>query len=593
MIEVAHPVDDVRSDQRGTRSAASRASEVERLTLNAVYEIAKMLTSAPDPIAVMPTVMNVLSSFLGLRHGALALLTEPDRPITAVKVNPYRIAATTSGLNRGDTDPDILPEAVAQMVFRTGVPLVSWDLAEDFGPEAVPERLRGEGYTLIAVPVREQTRSMLVAGVLCAYRSHEDRGAGLADNDIGVLTMVSSLLEQSLRFRRIVAQDRERVLTDARRALSAAQEEVQASARPVTVEGIVGSSVEISDVISRVQKVAPTRAPVLLRGESGTGKELFARAIHTMSDRKDKPFVRVNCAALSETLLESELFGHEKGAFTGASSLRKGRFELADGGTLFLDEIGEISTAFQVKLLRVLQEGEFERVGGAKTIKVDFRLVTATNRDLEEAVAMGKFRADLYFRICVVPIMLPPLRERPNDIRPLAELFLSRFNDDHGTNLRFAPDAFETICACKFPGNVRELENCVNRAAALSNEEVIVGDAMACNQNSCLSADLWRLQKGNSSPIGGLASGEIIMPSVVAGRAAPPPAPAVAAPAAAPAATDFAGKSRKTADIDREELVTAMEQAGWVQAKAARLLGMTPRQIAYALKKYDIEVRKI
>ena len=625
MNEVANsrsPAPDEPHPVRSARHRSARAAEVERLTLNAVYEIAKMLAAAPDPIAVMPTVLNVLSSFLGLRHGALAVLTEPDRPITTAKVNPYRIAATTLGRHHGsEPRPDILPDAVAQMVFRTGVPLVSWDLAEEFGPDAVPSRLGGEGYTLVAVPVREQSRSLLVMGVLCAYRSHEDAGAGLSDNDINVLTMVSTLLEQSVRFRRMVAEDRERALVETRRALSQAREDTVVPARPVTIDGIIGASPEIADVVGRVRKVAPTNAPVLLRGESGTGKELFARAIHTMSDRKDKPFVRVNCAALSETLLESELFGHEKGAFTGATALRKGRFELADGGTLFLDEIGEISPSFQVKLLRVLQEGELERVGGTKTIKVDFRLVTATNRDLEEAVVMGEFRADLYFRICVVPIMLPPLRERQGDIPPLAEAFLDRFNKQHGTNLRFAADAFDTLVRCRFPGNVRELENCVNRAAALSNEEVIQGEAMACNQSSCLSADLWRLQKASHSPIGGLASGEIVTPTVVSSRpaaasaaptgwtvpapapppVAPVPAPAYAPPASSapspyPGAAGGAGlpaRPRKTADIEREELVAAMEQAGWVQAKAARLLGMTPRQIAYALKKYDIEVRRI
>ena len=581
--------------RRSIRRVSSTETETQRLTLNAVYEIAKILTSAPDPIAAMPSVLNVLASFLGLRHGALALLTEPSgaerqEPGAQGVVNPYRIASTTLGHDPDDPPSWSLPDDVARIVFRTGVPLISWDLAEEFGPGAPPPVLRKEGCSLVAVPIREQSHSPFVIGVLCAYRSHEDDAAGRTDNDVTVLTMVSSLLEQALRFRRLVAQDRERVMNDTRRALSAAADRLGAAGGPpVSIDGIIGGSHAIADVIARVQKVAPTQAPVLLRGESGTGKELFARALHTMSERKDKPFIRVNCAALSETLLESELFGHEKGAFTGAQSQRKGRFELADGGTLFLDEIGEIGPAFQAKLLRVLQEGEFERVGGAKTVRADFRLVTATNKDLEEAVARGDFRADLYFRICVVPIMLPPLRDRPDDIRPLAELFLDRFNEQNGTELSFAADAFDTLCSCKFPGNVRELENCVNRAAALSSDEVILGEAMACNQNACLSADLWRLQTEHASPIGGLSSGAVIEPRVIARNAAPAPSPGMP-PAGCP---QVPPRPRKTADTAREELIAAMEQAGWVQAKAARILGMTPRQVAYALKKHEIEIKKI
>ncbi|MCB1758105.1 MAG: sigma 54-interacting transcriptional regulator, partial [Gammaproteobacteria bacterium] len=195
--------------------------------------------------------------------------------------------------------------------------------------------------------------------------------------------------------------------------------------------GIVGGGPAIRAVLKRVDAAARSNATVLLRGETGTGKELFARAIHDASPRAKGPFVKVNCAALSESVLESELFGHEKGAFTGAINQRIGRFELAHGGTLFLDEIGEISPAFQAKLLRVLQEGEFERVGGAKTLKVDVRIVCATNRNLEEAVAKNQFRADLYYRINVVTLLLPPLRQRVEDIPALARLFLERFSNEN------------------------------------------------------------------------------------------------------------------------------------------------------------------
>ncbi|WP_236638339.1 sigma 54-interacting transcriptional regulator [Mangrovicoccus ximenensis] len=519
-------------DLKSRHSSSGRTrGDLPALTLEAVFEIAKIMTSAADPIAEMPKVLNILSSYIGLGNGALALLSDPVAGSEGRQVNPYVIAATTRGRREEPADGGAIPTAAAKAVFRSGVPVIAWDAEEDYGPEAVPAHARGTRHTLVAVPVRETSRSPLVIGVLAAFRPHGGEMAGLTENDANVLTMVSALLEQALRFRRVVAKDRERVMNDAARALKAAKG-LSADRMPaIQLDGIIGESDEIAQVIARIARVAKTRAAVLLRGESGTGKELFARAIHAQSDRAKKPFISVNCAALSETLLESELFGHEKGAFTGAGGQKKGRFELADKGTLFLDEIGEISPEFQAKLLRVLQESEFERVGGTQTVKTDFRLIAATNRDLEEAVASGKFRADLYFRICVVPIVLPPLRERPGDIKPLAELFLRQFNDQNGTAISFAPTAMDTLCACKFPGNVRELENCVNRAAALSVDDVIHADEMACKQGTCLSEELWRLQSGDASPIGGLASGQMITPRVVSGTpAAAPPAATLPSP---------------------------------------------------------------
>jgi len=562
------------------------ASTRERLALDAMYEIAKSFSTAPDPIAVLPEILNILSSFLNLRHGALALLSTPKPDDPPGLVNPYMIAATAFSWPDGAPSADAIPNDVAKIVFRSGTAFVSFDLAKDFGEEAVPWRLRDDGQTIVAVPVRDPERSHFVFGVLCAYRDHSDVGAGMSDLDLRVLNMIASLLEQALRFRNQIVRDREQVMADARRKLSLLEDRAKQPA-PVALDGIIGDSPAIIGVVEQIRRVAPTKTAVLLRGESGTGKELFARAVHTESDRKRGPFVRVNCAALSETLLESELFGHEKGAFTGANTLKKGRFELAEKGTLFLDEIGEITPSFQAKLLRVLQEGEFERVGGTKTIKVDVRIVAATNKDLEHAVAEGTFRADLYFRICVVPIVLPPLRERPSDIRPLAQLFLDRFNKANGTKINFAPDAFETLCSCRFPGNVRELENCVNRAASLSDGNIVLGDELACQQNSCLSAALANLQQGQS-PVGGLAVGTTVTPRVVSPMVPNPPS---APPQTPDRAADL--PRRKTANTGRDELIAAMEEAGWVQAKAARLLGMTPRQIAYALQKHDIEIRKI
>ncbi|MCA8881781.1 MAG: nif-specific transcriptional activator NifA [Rhodobacteraceae bacterium] len=564
-------------------------SEASSLMIDAIYESAKLLTGSADTIKALTSVLNVLSSFVGLKHGAVALLTEFDAVQNAAPGarNPYVIAATTQGPKPMPPDCGAIPPAAAQCVFKTGVALVSPDIAGEFGADSLPPHSDGSRLAMIAVPIRDPSYSPLVLGVLCAYREASDGGIGQLDGDLRLLTMIATLVVQALRFRRLVARDRDRMMREARRAISTAEGFAKAPRDFSGIDGIVGSSPAIATVTNTLRKVARTNAPVLLRGESGTGKELFAQALHRLSDRRQKPFIRVNCAALSETLLETELFGHEKGAFTGAVAQKKGRFELADGGTLFLDEIGEISLEFQAKLLRVLQEGEFERVGGSRTLKVDVRVVTATNKDLEAAVVAGTFRADLYFRICVVPILLPPLRERREDIPNLASAFLDRFNAENQTDLELAASAMDTLESCAFPGNVRELENCINRVAALARGPVIEAEDMACSQNMCLSSELWRMLGNSASPVGGIAAGSQVQIPVIDSARAPLPAPASCPRAATPAP-----EKRKTANTERDEIIDAMERAGWVQARAARLLGMTPRQIAYALKKHDIEVRK-
>ena len=243
------------------------------------------------------------------------------------------------------------------------------------------------------------------------------------------------------------------------------------------VEDFIAKNAQMVEVLGGLEDVAKAKATVLIQGESGTGKELIARGIHNLSERKEKVFVAVNCAALTETLLESELFGHEKSSFTGAISQRKGRFEIADGGSLFLDEIGEMSTTMQAKLLRVLQELDFERVGGTKTIHVDVRIITATNRDLQEAVREGSFREDLFYRLNVVPIHVPPLRERQEDIIPLSQFFLDKFNKSIGKGLSgFSPDAKGLLISYDWPGNVRELENAIERAVIVAKGEVLEAD---------------------------------------------------------------------------------------------------------------------
>ncbi|MFN3531207.1 MAG: sigma-54-dependent transcriptional regulator [Candidatus Brocadia sp.] len=237
---------------------------------------------------------------------------------------------------------------------------------------------------------------------------------------------------------------------------------------------LVGSTPQMQQIFRMIEDVAPSTASILILGETGTGKELIANAIHRLSDRANMPFVALHCAALSEGVLESELFGHEKGAFTGAIQSRKGRFEMADGGTLFLDEVGEMSLKVQVKLLRVLEKGEFERVGGEKTLKVDVRLIAATNRDLEKEVSEGRFREDLFYRLNVITIHLPPLRERKDDIPILSNFFVIKYTKKYKKEIDgFAAEAMDALCTYHWPGNVRELENVVERAVVLCKKNMI------------------------------------------------------------------------------------------------------------------------
>jgi Nif-specific regulatory protein len=318
-------------------------------------------------------------------------------------------------------------------------------------------------------------------------------------------------------------------------------------------ESVIGHTERMRLVFDQVRQVAKWNTTVLLRGESGTGKELIANAIHYNSPRARGAFVKLNCAALPDNLLESELFGHEKGAFTGAVSQRKGRFEQADGGSLFLDEIGEISPAFQAKLLRVLQEGEFERVGGGRTLKVDVRVIAATNRNLEQAVKGGHFREDLYYRLNVMPIQIPALRERIEDVPDLARFLVAKIARQQGRELSITDSAVRVLMCHDWPGNVRELENCMERAAVMSEDGIIDRDVI--NLTGLDVGDLQDPPAITLSPASDLDLGD--------------------------------------PDIDeRARVIAALEQAGWVQAKAARLLKMTPRQIAYRIQTLNIRVKQ-
>jgi two-component system response regulator HydG len=318
-------------------------------------------------------------------------------------------------------------------------------------------------------------------------------------------------------------------------------------AREIAPGGLVGGSEPMRRVMEQLRKIAAADTTVLVLGESGTGKELVARALHEQGPRREGPFVSVSCAAIPEGLLESELFGHEKGAFTGAIRRKLGRFELAHGGTLFLDEVGEIPPAIQVKLLRALQERRFERVGGEETIDVDVRVVSATNRDLKAMAAAGAFREDLYYRLAVLPVTLPPLRERPGDVEELAGFFIGKLAPRVGRRVRgFTPEALTLLKAHRWPGNVRELENVVEQALVFADGDLIRPEDL---------------------------------PDVIRG---PRPAAALPLPTGDQSLTDV------LEDLERQLILAAWEKARGVKAETARLLGIKPSALYYKLEKYGI-----
>ncbi len=317
--------------------------------------------------------------------------------------------------------------------------------------------------SLILVPIKSAKRNI---GLLCVQPRSANSGSSA---NVSALELIGSLIGQGLRVEMAVLSEREKLREENLHLKQELKEKYDFS-------HIVGNSNAIRLVYDQVTQVAKSNATVLLRGESGTGKEMIANAIHYNSLRSKRPFIKLNCAALPDTLIESELFGHERGAFTGADRMKRGRFELADGGTLFLDEIGDLPLQTQIKLLRVLQEREFERLGGTETIKSNIRLITATNKNLEDAIAAGTFREDLYYRLNVFSIHLPPLRERKSDILLLAEHFLEKYEAEHGKRIRrISTQAIDMLMSYHFPGNVRELENAIERAVLACDSNVIHG----------------------------------------------------------------------------------------------------------------------
>ena len=491
--------------------------------------VAEALARRTKQDTVLREVLRLLEKRRGMLHCTIMLLS-PDGKRLVLEAESTGEADGAASYPRG--------EGITGRVLQEGntiiVPLVSREPRFQF---RVHQRRTGNerDVSFICVPIRLGNE---VIGTLSADHAVADHG--LLSETAQLLEIIASLIANDVRSRRISRIEREALEAQNRRLMSQLQDKYCPA-------NMVGDSSEMQAVFARVQQVAAADTTVLIRGESGTGKELIAAAIHYGSPRSAQPFVKLNCSALSTSLLESELFGHEKGAFTGALFQRAGRLEEADGGTLFLDEIGEFSASIQVKLLRVIQEREYERVGSNKTIRANVRIVAATNRDLEAAVEEGSFRADFYYRINVFPVVLPALRDRRSDIMPLANYFIEKYARQMKREVqRISTSAINMLMSYHWPGNVRELENCIEHAVLLCGDGVIHGR---------------HLPPALQSPV--------LTEKPVVGTL-----------------------RHQTSVLERDMLIEALKRHGGNVAAAGRELGITGRMVRYKIEKLGVDYER-
>ncbi len=423
-----------------------------------LLEISNKLNNTSNVKECLFPIIKILAHYVNADRAILTILNRPTGKLM-IEVG-YGLSDEEKALGIYEVGEGIIGKVVA-----TGNHIIIPKISEapDFLNKTKSRTvIDSQDVSFICVPVKNDDS---IVGTLSINRVYNENIP--YDEDIRLLTLVGSMIAGAVRSRQEYIEEIERLQHEN----DILQDELRDKQR---YKSIVGNSGKMQHVFDLIGRVAPTQATVLIRGESGVGKEMIADAIHFNSSRVNKEFIKVNCAALPESLIESELFGHEKGAFTGAQAMRKGRFEMADGGTIFLDEIGDLPAQTQIKLLRILQEREFERLGSSKPIKIDVRIVCATNRNLEELITKGDFREDLYYRINVFPVFLPPLRERINDIPALVDHFIGEYNRKNNARIRrISSAAIDILMMYHWPGNIRELENCVERACIMSVDNVI------------------------------------------------------------------------------------------------------------------------
>ncbi len=501
-------------------------TKVNQLELKVLYDISQIIGQALNLDQTLEIILGILSEYLSMNRATITLKDEEEGILSIRASHGLRPKEKKRGVYR-------LDEGVTGLIYRTAEPVVVPDISKEplFLNKTGSRKIEKGQISFIGVPVVLNGRTV---GVLSVDRLFGEDVS--FEEDIRFLTILAAFVAQLVSLN-VQVKVREENLIKANLSLKAELSEKSKNFFAV------GTSPTMFDAQQLIRKVAPTKATVLLLGESGTGKTLVARIIHELSSRARSSFIKVNCAALPDNLLESELFGYEKGAFTGAVESKVGRVEEADGGTIFLDEIGELPMPLQVKLLRFLQDREFERLGSTKTRTVDVRIIAATNRDLSGAAADGSFREDLYYRLNVFPIRVPPLRERKEDIIPLINFFCAKICREYGAGLQFTNSALDALVRYTWPGNVREMENLIERLAIIFDEAVI--DLMDLSPYLVHADKVQEMQPRKM--LGSLREKE------------------------------------------RQQVLDSLERNDWVQSHAAQELGITLRQMGYRVKKFGLE----
>lgn len=501
--------------------------------LSAILEVSRVLTSSFDLEGNLISVMKILSSHLDMQRGCVFLLDQTSGDIRIVAAH----GLTRDEIRRGKYQ---IGEGIVGKVIETGSPMFVPNIGDE--PQFLNKtesRIDKSGISFLCIPIVLEGHPM---GVISVDRIYMDSSGGVND-DLRVLHIVSSLIAQFVRLWDYVI----RTENECVRLRSQLREKY-------SLPNIIGESPQFQQVLKSVKKVAATDTTVLLLGESGTGKELIAQTLHYQSQRGRERFVPVNLAALPENLIEAELFGVEKGAYTGAVATRIGRFETADHGTLFLDEIGELPMPIQVKLLRVLQERTFERIGSNRSIHVDVRVVAATNKNLIDEIKKGTFREDLFWRLNVVPVVIPPLRERKEDIPLLINYYLEKLTRTYNRTLRINDDAISKFVEYSWPGNVRELANTIERMVIMTEKKVVRENDLPFN-----------IRKQSREPFAAASMGDDVNGDL----------------------------NLQVQKLERRRIINALKENNFIQQKASQVLGITPRQLGYRIKKYSIDIQSL
>jgi len=515
-----------------TTSAGKKSATVSSpdRQLSILIEINQAVSRSAELTEALRVTLQILEKSHHILSGAVFLIDEDGQTLETAASIGYGNLPNRTKYKMG--------EGLTGRIAVTGKPIIVSQVSKE--PLFLNRMRSWDGdvekeQSFIGVPIVLDYTTLGVLSVNLPYQPRRDY-----DSNLKFLTLVASALLQPIRLRQAIERERRSLIDENVMLKTKLQQEH-------SFHNIIGNSNEMREVYEKVTQVARANTTVLIRGESGTGKELIAQAIHYNSLRSDRPFIRVNCAAIPENLIESEFFGYEKGAFTGAVAAKKGRFELADGGAIFLDEIGDLSPMTQVKLLRVLQEQEFERVGGVQTIHVDVRIIAATNADLEKRMEIGQFREDLYYRLNVFSIFLPPLRERKSDILLLADHFMVKYGRKHQKNIkRISTPAIDMLEQYHWPGNVRELENCIESSVLVCEDQVLHSYHLPPT-----------LQTADSSG----THARLPLEELVA-------------------------------SYEKELIQAALKSSRGNRARAARLLNTTERIIGYKIEKYDIDVKR-